>query len=45
MLCESNIVWTLLGSTWGKCCRVGVVFPWDQGGGDSLLLRILSRSV
>ena len=45
MLCESNIVRTLLGSTWGKCCRVGVVFPWDQAGGNSLLLRILFWSV
>ena len=32
VLCKSNIVRTLLGSTWGKCWRVGVVFPWDHGG-------------
>ena len=41
MLCKSNIVRTLLGSTWGKCWRVGVVFPWDHWGGSSLLLHIL----
>ena len=29
----------------GKCWRVGVVFPWDQGGGNRLLLRILFWSV
>ena len=41
MLCKSNIVRTLLRSIWGKCWRVGVVFPWDHGGGNSLSLRIL----
>ena len=46
MHCKFNILGTLLGSTWGKCWRVGVVFPWDQRGGEnSLLLRILFWSV
>ena len=34
MLCKYNIVRTLLGSILGKCWRVGVVFPWDHGGGE-----------
>ena len=45
MLFKSNIVGMLLGSVWGKCWRVGVVFPWDQEGGNTLLLRILFWSV
>ena len=45
MLCKSGIVRTLLGSTWRKRWEVGVVFLWDHGGGNSLLLRILFWSV
>ena len=37
MLCKSDIVRTLLGSPWGKCCRVGVVFCWDHGGGGKFV--------
>ena len=29
----------------GEMLEVGFVFPWDHGGGNSLLLRILFWSV